>query len=50
MRPAVGLQICMLSIATTSLRSAIGGRAIIGSSRVSCGYVPLPVPELPGSR
>jgi hypothetical protein len=43
-RPATGLQICKLWIALTSLRSSKGGRATIGSSRVSCGKVPVPAP------
>ena len=39
-RPATGLQICRLLIMPTSSRSASGGRATIGSSRVSCGNMP----------
>ena len=48
MRPATGLQICRLLIVSTSSRSASGGRATIGSRRVSCGKIPAPLP--PGSR
>ena len=40
-RPATGLQICMLLIARRRRSArASGGRATIGSSRVSCGNIP----------
>src|SRR5215471_12291838 len=46
--PATGLHICRLLISSTLLRSARGGRAMIGSSLASCGNTPAAVP--PGCR